>query len=463
MNILKKKCSLKEHSEINANIYCKKCEKYMCNECEIYHSKLFEDHQNYILNGNLEEINEEYCEEETHHNNKLNYFCKTHNQLCCAACITKIKRKEDGQHSDCDICIIEDIKEEKKNRIKDNIELLEELSTKFNESFNYLNKICEEINKTREKLKFEIKLIFTNMRNVLNNRENELLLVVDKEYDDLYFKIDEMKDIEKIPDKIDLSLEQCKNINKIDNNNIYKFIKEITEIENNINIITDFNSKINNIYNSKNIKIKFNVEEIEMNEIFEKIKTFGNIEFIHNNYEIFKLSSIINNDINSHILINNWIEETINKKEIKYELIFKMSENGTNSEDFHKYCDNKGPTLTLVKTSENKIFGGFTPINWNDEGGYYKDLNNQTFIFSLNLKKKYNMIKKDGYAIYCSKECGPSFGSADFRLNENMKIGASYANNICNFLSHNNLELTGGKGNDENFETDEFEVYLVIY
>ena len=223
------------------------------------------------------------------------------------------------------------------------------------------------------------------------------------------------------------------------------------------------NVKYSNIYNSKNIKIKFNVEKIEMNEIFEKIKTFGNLELINNNYEIFKLSSIINNDINSHILINNWIEEAINKNEIKYELIFRMSENGTNSEDFHKFCDNKGPTLTLVKTSENKIFGGFTPLSWSNDGVYFYDLSNQTFIFSLNLKKKYNMIKKDGYAIYCSKECGPSFGSADFRLNENMKIGASYANNNCNFLSHNNLELTGGKGNDENFETDEFEVYLVIY
>ena len=461
MNIQKKKCSLKEHSEINADIYCKKCEIYMCKECEIYHSKLFEDHQSFILNANIKEINYQFCEEEAHHNNKLNYFCKTHNKLCCSACITKIKRKEDGKHSDCDVCCIEDIKEEKKNKLLENINFLEELSNKFNKSFNDINKICERINKTREKLKYEIQLIFIKLRNTLNNREDELLLNVDKEYDNLFFKGDIIKDIEKLPDKIELSLEKCKNIYKIDNN-IYKFIKEIIEIENNINIISDFNSNINNIYNSKNIKIKLNIEESEMNKFVEKIKTFGNIELINNNYEIFKLSSIISDDINSHILINNWIEEVINKKEIKYELIFRMSENGTDSSDFHKYCDNKGSTLTLVKTSEDKIFGGFTPLNWNENGGYYNDLSNQTFIFSLNLKKKYNMINKDRCAIYCSKECGPSFGSADFRLNENMKIGASYANKNSNFLSHNNLELTGGKGNDENFETDEFEVYLVI-
>ena len=43
-----------------------------------------------------------------------------------------------------------------------------------------------------------------------------------------------------------------------------------------------------------------------------------------------------------------------------------MSINGRTSKDFHKYCDNKGPTLTIVKTTKNKIFGGFTPLNWDD-------------------------------------------------------------------------------------------------
>ena len=33
---------------------------------------------------------------EKNHINKLEYFCKNHNQLCCAACITKIKCKGKG-------------------------------------------------------------------------------------------------------------------------------------------------------------------------------------------------------------------------------------------------------------------------------------------------------------------------------------------------------------------------------
>ena len=69
-------------------------------------------------------------------NFKLNYFCKTHNKLCCAPFIVKIRGKENGQHTDCKICFIEDIKDEKKNRVKEKIRLLEGLSSKFKESFD---------------------------------------------------------------------------------------------------------------------------------------------------------------------------------------------------------------------------------------------------------------------------------------------------------------------------------------
>ena len=101
-------------------------------------------------------------------------------------------------------------------------------------------------------------------------------------------------------------------------------------------------------------------------------------------------------------LIMNWIKEKTNKDNIKFELIFKMSENGSKSKDFHKYCDNKGSTLTIIKTTKNQIFGGFTPLEWNINGGYLKDESNQTFLFSFNLKKKFDMINRNKKAIYNS-------------------------------------------------------------
>ena len=44
-----------------------------------------------------------------------------------------------------------------------------------------------------------------------------------------------------------------------------------------------------------------------------------------------------------------------------------------------------------------------------------------------------------------------------------MKVGLTYANTECNFLSNNNLELTGGKGDNEELNAEELEVYKVKY
>ena len=66
------------------------------------------------------------------------YFCKTHNQLCCAACIPKIKNKKNGQHTDCEIYLIEDIKDKKKNKLNENIKCLEDLSNILENTINEL-------------------------------------------------------------------------------------------------------------------------------------------------------------------------------------------------------------------------------------------------------------------------------------------------------------------------------------
>ena len=116
----KKKCSSKKHSEIDANIYCLECKVYMCNKCQAFHSELCENHHSYNLDKDIKEVFIGICKEKSHFN-EIEYFCKTHNQLCCVACISKIKGKGNGQHTDCDICFLEDIKDEKKNKLHENI------------------------------------------------------------------------------------------------------------------------------------------------------------------------------------------------------------------------------------------------------------------------------------------------------------------------------------------------------
>ena len=213
-----KKCSFIEHKEYDAIIYCLECKIYLCNKCNNYHSKLFSNHHQYNCEKNISEIFIGLCEEQNH-NYELEYYCKEHNQLCCIACIAKIKTEKIGQHKDCSICLIKDIEEEKKNKLKENIINLETLSKNLEESLKELKILFEKINENKDITKKEIQNIFTKMRNELNEREDKLLFDIEKEYNNRYINEELIKQGELLPNKIKISLEKGKLIDKEWNKN----------------------------------------------------------------------------------------------------------------------------------------------------------------------------------------------------------------------------------------------------
>ena len=77
----------------------------------------------------------------------------------------------------------------------------------------------------------------------------------------------------------------------------------------------------------------------------------------------------------------------IKNEKIILELIFKSSRDGYTPQDFHRHCDNAGPTVCIVKTSKNIKFGGFLSVNWKTKGGCVCDKN--SFLFNLNFNKIY--------------------------------------------------------------------------
>ena len=150
MNGAKKKCSLIDHKDLDAISFCDNCKILMCNKCEIHHSELFKNHEQYKLEKNIDEseIFTGLCQE-VNHTNKLIYFCKNHNNLCCAECVTKIKGENNGNHADCDICFIKDIEKEKIEKLNEYIKNLEELSVNFEQSINQLKKNMKKLMKIK--------------------------------------------------------------------------------------------------------------------------------------------------------------------------------------------------------------------------------------------------------------------------------------------------------------------------
>ena len=81
-----------------------------------------------------------------------------------------------------------------------------------------MKEIFEKTNKSKEDLKIKVQKIFTDLRNALNEREDNLLLDIDNKYNKLFLDEDFIKQCEKLPNKIKKSLEIGKNLEEKWNN-----------------------------------------------------------------------------------------------------------------------------------------------------------------------------------------------------------------------------------------------------
>ena len=254
----------------------------MCNKCNNHHSQLFKNHKQYNLdNNNIIKLFSDICKK-SNHNMKFQYFCEDHNVLCCAACISKIKTNGNGTHKFCNVYSIKKIKNKKKSKLVENIKYLKEMSNTIDKSINELKTIFENLNKNKEKLKEDIQKVFTKIRNAVNEREDEILLQVDKKYEELFFKEDLIKQSEKLPNKIKTSLEK----GKIDDNQwedkdkLNSLIYYSICIENNIKEINIINDNMKKSTSNLDLNIIFKPEGEEINNFIENIKKFGNLDTV---------------------------------------------------------------------------------------------------------------------------------------------------------------------------------------
>ena len=365
------KCTLKKHKEIYAIKYCPECRIYLCNKCDNYHSLLFDTHNSYNLNKNGDNIFTGFCQEKNH-SNKLEYFCKTHNQLCCANCIGKINEKGDGQHKKCDIASVENIKEEKKNKLIENIKYLEELENIFNEKLKELKDIFIKIEKDKEELKLKIQKIFTKIRNTISEREDKLLLEIDNLYNDKFINEEIINKGEKLPKKIKTTLENGKLINKEwDKENLNKYINDCINIENNIKTINEYNQSINKYKNNEKIKINFEPQEESLNYFLETIKNFGNI---YTNKFSFKDCPNNIRDTRKYKIVGEMKNKVI--KTGPYGWMGTICEN-----ELDQSIEEHIWKIIIHKTKDKQIMFGVAPIDfdinlseWNTCGWYYNCL-----------------------------------------------------------------------------------------
>ena len=153
--------------------------------------------------------------------------------------------------------------------------------------------------------------------------------------------------------------------------------------------------------------------------------------------------------------ITSRLQRILNKKNIKYKLIYRASTDGDVCTSFHDKCDQYQNTLILIHASGNKRFGGFTTQTWEGEDVNKKDKN--CFVFSIDKMKIYDIIKEQD-AINCNQDLGPIFIDQIKLLDKFFTQGGTTSKKGQTFETLEDFEITGGA---EKFGVKEVEVYHV--
>jgi hypothetical protein len=223
-----------------------------------------------------------------------------------------------------------------------------------------------------------------------------------------------------------------------------------TEIENLKNIFNKYiNEQKSEIQNLKNQILNINNNRKQINERTKEIQN--------------KFSDSLIVKEGESKMICDWINPGKNIN-IKAELLYRVSRDGDNPEIFHKYCDNKGPTIIFAKINNGFRFGGFSGISWKSEGGWIKD--KDAFLFSLNNKLKF-MNNNSKATVYHGYDYGPDFGDNFPQLLLNCKSKCLTGKlNRCsdnkNCFTFKNKDLIGvDVGGQYFFDVEDYEVYSV--
>ena len=233
-------------------------------------------------------------------------------------------------------------------------------------------------------------------------------------------------------------------------------------------IIADMSLKINELNEKVKRLENEHVSKKQLIECDKKIERL-NVKFNRiNQLNINQDSDFLNRIqgvMSKNILLNkddfDLIKYFINKGNIKLSLIYKATIDSDFSNKFHEKCDNNSPTITLIKTDNGLRFGGYTTQTWNNNEECKQD--DEAFLFSIDLRKKYEIEKGVECAIYCGGEYGPTFGEGfDLCLCNNfMGVNGSYSNFPKSYGKGSSTnELTQ---NNKNFRINDVEVYLVDF
>ena len=150
----------------------------------------------------------------------------------------------------------------------------------------------------------------------------------------------------------------------------------------------------------------------------------------------------------------------------KCKLLYRASRDGFRAANFHAKCDGVPNTLTIIKTTQGYVFGGYTTISWDQSGAYKNDSNAFIFSFTNNTNKPVKMLyKNDSKSTFCNGAYGPTFGGgADFHIADNCNSNSSSCSDLgrsytLDGYTYGSTEAQSFLAGANNFTVSEIEVF----
>ena len=210
------------------------------------------------------------------------------------------------------------------------------------------------------------------------------------------------------------SLEENYKIEKAKNEYETKNLKEnyIKEKEKHESEIKHLKENISNnqreISNLKEYNINYKNENKKLWEEINKLKEYHIKINQKEKQNIFLDSKIIESKDKINFIFDYIRQNDNSFKFNNIKLLFRGSKDGERTKTCHELCDNKQNVLIIMKSETGYIFGGYSKIVKNNNN-YAYEIDNNCFLFSLNLKKIYPVIKDKKVICHIEGVCGLCF------------------------------------------------------
>ena len=150
-------------------------------------------------------------------------------------------------------------------------------------------------------------------------------------------------------------------------------------------------------------------------------------------------------------------------------LLYEPSNHEYKSSKFHELCDEKGETLTLIKSEFGNLFGGYTNTPWSNIDLNISDSGN-TFLFLLSSNNEQQECpkiwkSKGEYGVCHWKGCGPIFGWHELKIKKN-KCEIWCSGPLSGFdpkLTNDDLDEMSGAEKAEKTHCDSFLVDYEVF